>query len=119
MRSYFWRGYHFTYTPGPPDSRGHISSFTIRARPSFYGSTGSHSFFTDQSGVTRWTHEDREATVNDRGVRGQRPRAVLPTNYPEEPKKIGAACAAPISPSPPLPGAFSFFLFSDGLFVSQ
>jgi hypothetical protein len=56
-------GFRFVYVP---NSRfGHIASYTLTARPSEYGRTGTRSFFTDESGVIRWTREDRWATAED------------------------------------------------------
>lgn len=56
-------GYRFTYTltaKGPPGS-----AYAYVARPVEYGRVGIRSFFTDQSGVIRWTRDDRPATVAD------------------------------------------------------
>jgi ankyrin repeat protein len=61
-------GYRFIYRPGRSDSQGRIETFTIVARPVEYGHTGQRNFFTDESGVIRWTHEDREATAQDRPI---------------------------------------------------
>ncbi len=61
-------GYRFTYTPGPPDMTGHIKTYAVVARPVVYGTTGSMSYFTDQSGVIRMTGEDRPATGKDTPV---------------------------------------------------
>ena len=44
---------------------GDADTFTVNARPLTYGSTGSRSFFSDESGVIRYTREDRPATVED------------------------------------------------------
>ena len=41
------------------------SVFTVNATPMTYGSTGSRSFFSDETGVIRYTREDRPATVED------------------------------------------------------
>jgi hypothetical protein len=38
--------------------------YTLVARPENYG-TGKPSFFTDESGVERFTNSNRAATVND------------------------------------------------------
>jgi hypothetical protein len=61
-------GYHFTYIAGRRDAKGHISRFTISARPREYGKYGVRSFFTDESGVIRATTEDRAATVGDQAI---------------------------------------------------
>jgi hypothetical protein len=58
-------GYRFVYTPGPPDSKGRITSYTVAAQPTIYGKTGNRSFFTDESGAIRQTIEDRPATRSD------------------------------------------------------
>ena len=60
-----WKGYKLIYRPGPGDSEGRITAYTVTARPMKYGETGKLSVFTDESGVIRATREDREATVND------------------------------------------------------
>jgi len=51
-------GYAFRTTGG-------ADTFTVNARPLDYGSTGTRSFFSDESGVIRYTREDRPATVED------------------------------------------------------
>jgi len=63
-------GYRFTYTPGPRDAKGAINSYTIIARPIKYGKVYAEgkmvrSFFTDQSGIIRFTSEERPATATD------------------------------------------------------
>ncbi len=42
------------------------SVFTVNATPMTYGSTGSRSFFSDETGVIRYTRETRPATVEDK-----------------------------------------------------
>jgi len=44
---------------------GDADTFIVNARPLDYGSTGTRSFFSDESGVIRYTREDRPATVED------------------------------------------------------
>jgi len=44
---------------------GGANNFTITAAPVTPGSTGTRSFFSDESGVIRYTTEDRPATVED------------------------------------------------------
>ncbi len=56
-------GYRFTYQPATSSTP--ISAYTIVARPLEYGNTGTRSFFTDESGVIRFTSEDREPTRAD------------------------------------------------------
>lgn len=64
-------GYRFEYSPGPPvekPARGcvpGVKSYTVTARPLRYRKTGKRSFFTDETGVIRYTEEDREATAQD------------------------------------------------------
>lgn len=55
-------GYRFTYkkTATGPDG-----AYTIVARPVAFGSTGTKSFFTDESTIIRYTEEDREARKDD------------------------------------------------------
>lgn len=45
-------GYTFIYSPGASDSRGRINTYSIIASPSI-GSTGTSSYYTNQSGVIR------------------------------------------------------------------
>lgn len=52
-------GYRFTYY------RRCNEEYTIVARPSRSGSDSDRSFFTDQSGVIRYTKEDRDPTADD------------------------------------------------------
>jgi len=48
-------------------SMGSVGSvFTVDATPMTYGSTGTRSFFSDETGVIRYTREDRPATANDK-----------------------------------------------------
>lgn len=55
--------YDFAYVPGLRDSAGHITSFSLTARPIQRGARPS--FFTDQSGIVRATSIDRPATASD------------------------------------------------------
>jgi type IV pilus assembly protein PilA len=57
--------YIFNLTPAPPDSRGRIVRYGITARPQHYGKNIKHNFFTDESGVLRFTIENRAATAQD------------------------------------------------------
>lgn len=57
-------GYIFTYTAGPKDSSGKITTFSVTARPISW-KTGVRSFFDDQTGVIHWTDEDRAPRVTD------------------------------------------------------
>jgi type IV pilus assembly protein PilA len=52
-------GYRFAY------NKISGSEYSVSARPVKYGSDGTKSFFTDESGVIRATSEDRDATVDD------------------------------------------------------
>jgi hypothetical protein len=57
--------YNVTYTPGPPDASGRITTYTISVRPISYGIGGAASYFCNESGVIHWTDEDRPATTED------------------------------------------------------
>ena len=46
-------GYVFSYTPGPVDSSGIITTYSITASPQTPGSSGQRGFYTDQSFVIR------------------------------------------------------------------
>lgn len=52
-------GYRFTYRWLGNEA------YTVIARPAQYGTTGKRSFFSDESGVIRFTDEDREPSVDD------------------------------------------------------
>ncbi len=39
--------------------------FTVNATPMIYGSTGTRSFFANETGVIRYTRESRPATADD------------------------------------------------------
>lgn len=58
-------GYVFTYTPTLGAGKGVAVAYALSARPMEYGETAVHSFFTDQTGVIRWTALDRAATAQD------------------------------------------------------
>jgi hypothetical protein len=57
--------YIFILTAAPPDSHGRIVRYGITARPQHYGKNIKHNFFTDESGVLRFTTENRAATAQD------------------------------------------------------
>ena len=58
-------GYVFNYMPGAREDKfGHITSYTVTARPQKW-QKGVVSFFTDQTGVIRWTKDDRAPTAKD------------------------------------------------------
>jgi hypothetical protein len=57
--------YIFILTAAPPDSHGRIVRYGITARPQHYGKNVKHNFFTDESGVLRFTTENRAATAQD------------------------------------------------------
>ena len=57
--------YVFILTAAPPDSHGRIVRYSIMARPQHYGKNIRYSFFTDESGVLRFTTENRTATAQD------------------------------------------------------
>jgi hypothetical protein len=55
---------HYTvqYVPGKPDAEGRVKSYTLTARA---GNFGYINFYTDESGITRGTRENRVASVQD------------------------------------------------------
>lgn len=57
-------GYVFTYSPGPGAPEGRMR-YTLLARPERFGFSGRANFFSDETGVVRWTLEDRPATSTD------------------------------------------------------
>jgi type IV pilus assembly protein PilA len=48
-------GYKFTYTPGAVDASGLVNLYQIVAVPAVIGTTGQRGFFSDQTGVVRYT----------------------------------------------------------------
>ncbi len=60
-------GYRFYYIR--TGSTGVNGQYTIVARPIQFGTTGNRSFFTDESGVIRFTEEDREPSSGDPPLR--------------------------------------------------
>jgi type II secretory pathway pseudopilin PulG len=48
-------GYVFYYRPGLPDASGHITRFTVNADPIEQNTLGMRYFFSDESGVIRWS----------------------------------------------------------------
>jgi len=57
--------YTFAMTAGPADSEGRITKYTVVARPEKFGKDGWRCFFIDESGIIRYTVEDRPPTVLD------------------------------------------------------
>jgi hypothetical protein len=57
--------YTFTYTPGPLNSVGEITTYTLTAVPSDAGCTDWNRYFTDETGLIRATQENRPATAQD------------------------------------------------------
>jgi hypothetical protein len=57
--------YTFLITAGPIDEQGKITTFSVVASPVKYGVTGWANFYSDESGVIRYTVEDRPAWVTD------------------------------------------------------
>jgi hypothetical protein len=55
-------GYQLQYTPAQPGDDGRVHGYTLVARPSNYGF---RSFFSDETGIVRYTREDRPATAQD------------------------------------------------------
>ncbi len=58
-------GYRLLMTAGPPDEQGKITTFSVVASPVEYGVTGYAHFYSDESGVIRYTLEDRPAWFKD------------------------------------------------------
>jgi WD40 repeat protein len=58
-------GYRYSYSPGPADAQGNITSYVLSARPLLYKQTGTRSFLVDQTGQVHATEEAREATAAD------------------------------------------------------
>jgi type IV pilus assembly protein PilA len=50
-------GYFFRYTPAEPDGHGQVAGFTVTADPITEGDTGVRHFYTDQTGIIRWTRD--------------------------------------------------------------
>jgi len=57
--------YRYLITAGPPDEQGKITTFSVVASPVEYGVTGWANFYSDESGVIRYTVEDRTAQFKD------------------------------------------------------
>ena len=58
-------GYVFTFNPGSPDSSGRRTKYAVTAQPRTFEKTGDRSFFVDESGLIRYTIENRPATAAD------------------------------------------------------
>jgi len=58
-------GYVFTLTPGAPDASGVIKKYTVTASPQTFGKAGVRSFFVDETGIIRYTAENRRASASD------------------------------------------------------
>ena len=48
-------GYTFAYAAGAPDASGVVSTYTLTAVPTTVGTTGQRGFFSDQTGVIRYS----------------------------------------------------------------
>jgi type II secretory pathway pseudopilin PulG len=57
-------GYIFILSTAPPDSRGRIVHYTVVASPEKHDK-GTRSLFIDESGIERFTTENRAATITD------------------------------------------------------
>jgi hypothetical protein len=55
-------GYELQYLPGTPEADGRVHAFGLLANPAKYGY---RRFFTDETGVIRFTQENRPATAQD------------------------------------------------------
>jgi len=60
-------GYTFTYKPGAKDKDAAIRTYTLVARPMKW-QKGRVSYFTDQTGVIRWTKQNRAPTAKDEPI---------------------------------------------------
>jgi len=58
-------GYGYLMTAGPTDEQGTITTFSVVASPVEYGVNGWANFYSDESGVIRYTVEDRPAQFKD------------------------------------------------------
>ena len=58
--------YAITLDPVPLETGGPTRKYTLTARPQSYGIFGRRSFFSDESGVIRYTAQDRTPTPQDR-----------------------------------------------------
>jgi hypothetical protein len=59
-------GYHLQYSAGPAGPDGALRGYTLEARA---GNYSYRNFFTDASGVIRWTRENRDANSLDPPIR--------------------------------------------------
>ncbi len=59
------RGYSFNYRAGAAEVGGHITTYTLNARPLEYWGTGLYSYFDDQTEVIHQTAKDRPANEHD------------------------------------------------------
>jgi hypothetical protein len=57
-------GYVYVLTAMPPDFSGRVTHYTLVVRPEKYSSETAN-FFTDETGVERFTFENRVPTAND------------------------------------------------------
>lgn len=57
-------GYIFAYTAGPRDPNGKITTYSVTARPITW-EKGVRSFFTNQTGLIRWTDKNRAPRATD------------------------------------------------------
>jgi len=48
-------GYRFFYTPSAYDAQGHVARYAIAADPVAPGTSGMRHFFSDETGVIRWS----------------------------------------------------------------
>ncbi len=58
-------GYRFTLTPTERDAQGRVLAYSITAEPMPYNVVATHRFYLDQSGIVRWTAQNRPATSAD------------------------------------------------------
>ena len=60
-------GYVFTYKAGRKEQGGSISGYTVTARPAVW-KEGLVSYFSDETGVIRWTKARRAPTAKDPSI---------------------------------------------------
>jgi type IV pilus assembly protein PilA len=56
-------GYTFGYTPGPAAANGVVTTYTTTGVPLTVGTSGQRGFYSDQSGVTRYSQNGTAPTV--------------------------------------------------------
>jgi hypothetical protein len=62
-----WGNYVFSYKPGAKGKDGKIAAYTLTVRPVKWHKD-QVSYFTDQTGIIRWTKENRAPTAKDEPI---------------------------------------------------